>query len=313
MKDADFEELDSIKNDIVNGISSTVSEHIEDRLKSHKKDIKLFETYRKLLANLPELLHKNDKPIVIVIDELDRCKPLFAIQLIEKIKHFFSVKKITFVLVINKNQLEESIRMIYGQKFDAHNYLQKFITIETTLPKVKKEGYKNDLGIYCRELFELHDFEAWGTESDLIEMLEVLVNFYNLTLRQLEKVFINITIFYSSSTESQFKSTALIAYLSIIKVIYPSEFNKIIYQEIKLEQLLINTKFSSVSCEGDSKLSIDWVISWLKYSMLSDDEFSKLDDGDNAKTMGRNMGSFVMSRMDCITSCAKKMNMFSFN
>jgi predicted KAP-like P-loop ATPase len=45
-------------------------------------------------AQLAEITKKEKKPLVFIVDELDRCKPEFAIRLIERIKHFFDIPKL---------------------------------------------------------------------------------------------------------------------------------------------------------------------------------------------------------------------------
>lgn len=95
-----------------------------------------FESFKICLKDCADLnLSKNGFPIVFIIDELDRCSPTYALELLEKIKHFFSVDGIVFILSMNKNQLVNSIRNIYGIESDADLYLQKFITIEASMPK----------------------------------------------------------------------------------------------------------------------------------------------------------------------------------
>ena len=136
IKDGDIEELKDIKNDLAKGLSNIVGDFVGERLASHSKDIELLESFKKLLSEIPSLLSADgDKPIVIIIDELDRCRPTYAVELVEKIKHLFSVKNVVFVLVMHRKQLEEAIKCVYGKNIDAHTYLQKFINIETTLPK----------------------------------------------------------------------------------------------------------------------------------------------------------------------------------
>ena len=54
------------------------------------------------------------KKLVFLIDELDRCRPTYAVETIEKIKHLFSVPGIIWVLVMNKEQIESSIQKVYG-------------------------------------------------------------------------------------------------------------------------------------------------------------------------------------------------------
>ncbi|PRY77226.1 KAP-like P-loop domain-containing protein [Yoonia maritima] len=72
------------------------------------------------------------KKLVIVIDELDRCRPDYALQLLEVIKHFFATPGIHFVLGTNMQELANSVRARYGAGIDADRYLHKFVQI--TMP-----------------------------------------------------------------------------------------------------------------------------------------------------------------------------------
>lgn len=163
IKESELDELNDIKNDVSKGTSNLLGNIIEERLVSHSKDIALIEEFRELLSNIPSKLEgTGESPLVVIIDELDRCKPSFAIEMLEKIKHLFSVKNVVFILVMHKEQLEESVRCIYGQNIDAHTYLQKFINIETKLPKQISDRYTNDLKSYSIKLLQLHEIETWG-------------------------------------------------------------------------------------------------------------------------------------------------------
>ena len=68
----------------------------------------------------------NQRKIVIIIDELDRCKPTFAVQLLEIVKHLFDIKGITFIFMLDIEQLSHSIKTIYGQEMDVTGYLCRF-------------------------------------------------------------------------------------------------------------------------------------------------------------------------------------------
>jgi len=74
------------------------------------------------------------RPLVIVIDELDRCRPDFALDVLEVIKHFFSVPHVHFILGVNLDALSSSVRVRYGSGIDAVAYLQKFISFSVSLP-----------------------------------------------------------------------------------------------------------------------------------------------------------------------------------
>lgn len=74
------------------------------------------------------------RKIVVVIDELDRCRPDYALAVLEVIKHFFAEPNVHFVLGVNLDELQNSVRSRYGIGVDADLYLQKFITLSMELP-----------------------------------------------------------------------------------------------------------------------------------------------------------------------------------
>lgn len=76
-------------------------------------------------------------PLVLIIDELDRCRPTFAVAMLERIKHFFDVPGLVFVLSCDLEQLKASTRKVYGADLDAAEYLRRFIDLELRLPRVR--------------------------------------------------------------------------------------------------------------------------------------------------------------------------------
>jgi len=81
------------------------------------------------------LMRSEPSPLVIVIDELDRCRPDFALDVLEVIEHFFSVPNVHFILGVNLHALASSVRVRYGGDIDATAYLQKFISFSVSLPE----------------------------------------------------------------------------------------------------------------------------------------------------------------------------------
>ncbi|WP_439821953.1 KAP family P-loop NTPase fold protein [Pseudomonas sp. HLG18] len=73
------------------------------------------------------------KPAFIFIDELDRCRPTYAIELLERIKHFFELEDCRFVIASDSKQLAHSIRAVYGQGFSSERYLNRFFDAEFNL------------------------------------------------------------------------------------------------------------------------------------------------------------------------------------
>ena len=137
-----------VKNAAKIDIDAISAEELETRTE------KLIGEYATASASRDELvkaLHKlaktvrdwSGKPLVIIVDELDRCRPTFAIETLERIKHLFAVENIVFVLGIDRLQLESSIRAVYGE-IDAQGYLQRFVDVEFALPRGSLYGFLQD-------------------------------------------------------------------------------------------------------------------------------------------------------------------------
>jgi hypothetical protein len=82
--------------------------------------------------------------MVLVIDDLDRCRPEFAVSLLERLKHIFSSKGVIFILVTHRVQLEGAIKGVYGVDTEADVYLDKFCNVSVTLPFAKLPANPNN-------------------------------------------------------------------------------------------------------------------------------------------------------------------------
>jgi hypothetical protein len=78
-------------------------------------------TLRKLIAT-----SKLEPPLFILIDEVDRCRPSYAITLLERVKHLFEVDGVVFVIATDTQQLRHSVSAVYGAGFDGKAYLLRF-------------------------------------------------------------------------------------------------------------------------------------------------------------------------------------------
>lgn len=102
-----------------------------------------------LLASIKQESDQDEEkptlPVFVFIDELDRCRPLFAIELLERIKHLFNVKDIHFVIATDTAQLAHSVNAIYGEKFNGGKYLRRFFNQEVTLPPPSNISFVQNL------------------------------------------------------------------------------------------------------------------------------------------------------------------------
>lgn len=122
----------------------------------------------KLLKKFFETLLPNENiRLVIFIDELDRCKPDYAVQLLEHIKHYIVSDRITFVFSVNFEQLQHTIKHYYGNDFEASMYLDKFFDLHIPLPRPDINGKRSTFhfsreytfNTYCHYIIEEFNFE----------------------------------------------------------------------------------------------------------------------------------------------------------
>jgi hypothetical protein len=126
--------------------TKVIDEVLKERLESHDSDRKVFEKFRTGLTELAVALssplggdageEEHSLPLVFIIDELDRCRPSFSLEILEKIKHFFSVSGVVFLLVSSLSQLKIAVCFAYGD-IDAHTYLEKFYHLRILFPTVR--------------------------------------------------------------------------------------------------------------------------------------------------------------------------------
>jgi len=119
----------------------------------------LFKKLRNLLGGLTD---KFEYPILVIIDELDRCRPTYAIEFLETIKHFFDIRGLIFVIGVDKNQLASSAKALFGQDIVFDEYYRKFAHRDVNLP-VKSQPMTEH---FCRKLVEEYlSEEAFGKKN----------------------------------------------------------------------------------------------------------------------------------------------------
>ena len=145
------DEIDKLSDET----SDRIKESIQEKIAGHEAEKKTLEEFKKHLAQTVEKL---DKPLVFIIDELDRCRPDFAIRLIERIKHFFDIPKIVFVLVMNKTQLIQSVHTLYGYTIETNgDYFEKFIDFTIKFPQL--DAINNYEMLLKEQLFRIGEIE----------------------------------------------------------------------------------------------------------------------------------------------------------
>lgn len=314
IKESDIDTLSEIGDDVAADTSETIADLVKERLSEHSKETELIQSFRESLSDLPKtLIDNNSGRLVIIIDELDRCKPSFAVEILEKIKHLFSVKNVVFLLVMHKQQLEEAIRSVYGSNIDAHTYLQKFINVETTIPKRISDRYSNDIDSYIKKLLQLHEITTWGDDRNIVDCLIPLAQHFNLSLRQLERVFTNLAIIYSTSGENHLRLVPVIVFISVIKVVNPNVFGNILLEKISFSTLCDQLGLCTLNEEEENKRKLYWLMNWIRFSMLTESEYKEVDVNDPIRRFEQSLWRYNVERERLLPIFCQKLSMFIVN
>jgi hypothetical protein len=185
---------------------------------AHKAALQQFRATLEQLALT--LRQKTGLPLVVIVDELDRCKPHYAITFIELIRHVFANRNIVFILSVNKKQLLSSVNHYYGLQDESNDYFNKFFSLELTLPSGKTLG---DTAYYRSYLLSsLGRLEVPVSEA-LATRLAELATAEELPLRKLNRIATHMAIFALTHADSTASETQLadVALLALLKVCHP--------------------------------------------------------------------------------------------
>ncbi|HFF1953852.1 TPA: P-loop NTPase fold protein, partial [Escherichia coli] len=112
----------------VDSFSNLTKDLSSKLIEIHAEKSTRIETVRKGISRWVEFIGRKDGidkelPLFIIIDELDRCRPDFSISLLEISKHIFNIPGVVFIIATDTQQLQHSIKVIYGTNFSASHYL----------------------------------------------------------------------------------------------------------------------------------------------------------------------------------------------
>ncbi len=204
-------------------------ELLEERLQPNETFADRIQKFRKDLESLTE-----DGEIVVFIDELDRCRPTYAIEMLEKVKHIFSVNGVVFVLVANGEQLCASLRKVYGGTFNAKEYLQKNIDIPLPMPVIRNyqsqswvdEFYQSMEGRLGKAncVYAANSQYSIRTNKHIIDLLSLA---RKLSYRQMQRLHVEIFLAWKGGL-----------YYPICPIlIYIRSLDNGLYEEIKTDSL----------------------------------------------------------------------------
>lgn len=183
-------------------------------------------------------------PLVIVVDELDRCRPDYALELLEVIKHFFSVPSVHFLLGVNLEALMNSVCARYGAGIDAQSYLKKFVSFSLTLPKdVGPYGGESVVREFASSLYrdmKLPD----SLSSSLLDQMAVLARVHEFSMREVSRIASLAVLLPLEAKQGNLRAGEMIVLTTLLtlKVVNPAMYKDLLGGGIRSTNL--REKFS---------------------------------------------------------------------
>ncbi|ADU61098.1 MAG: KAP family NTPase [Pseudodesulfovibrio sp.] len=173
-------------------LGGSLEAYASDVMEKHGDTKRLVEDFKAELSKV--VASFSDRPLFFFVDELDRCKPTYSVELLEAVKHLFEVDGVIFILALDREQLGHSVKAAYGEGIDADGYLRRFIDLEYRIPEPSKEAFIRHLsefyGVSGYPLFKAENAQrACGEFED--EFIKITKNW---PLRTIEKAFLRGTI-----------------------------------------------------------------------------------------------------------------------
>lgn len=161
-----------------------------------------------LRKTLSEIAKK--QTIIIIVDELDRCLPEYAIKVLERLHHITEELPNTItVIATDKNKLTNTVKSIYGfADKDLDLYLKKFINFEILL-----SNGTNDENVVDKYTAFIQQFSA-PSKQILGEYIKLL--FKDISPREQEQLFEKTQIVHNLTTSVKLDASVLCAELFLV-------------------------------------------------------------------------------------------------
>ena len=158
------------------------------KVASSKKASFVSKSYLDYVASLKQMQKAMDEvllktlpggKLVIVIDELDRCRPTFAIETLEIVKHIMDVKDVVYIFSLDVRQLGAAIKQVYGADTDATGYLMRFFSYYSRMPEADINNLLNK---------QMADVEIAKRYPSLIDEMAEIAKLMRLSVRDVETI-----------------------------------------------------------------------------------------------------------------------------
>lgn len=267
-------------------ISDATSKLAEERIKNYEEERGTIATFRNELEAFVKA-KSPAKPLLFFVDELDRCRPLFAIEVLEHVKHLFSVPGIVFVLAVDKSQLGHSLRAVYGSGLDVDGYLARFLDLTYRLPQPEMRLFVASLIERFGSLNSLINQSGKNVDHAQIQGAFVIMNrLFPTALRIVEQMFTQFVVAWKLLRDAHVNPTLLITMIFIRRRI-PERYNGFTTGEdmFEAEAKLLREWGKGSHLSDEDRFAANHLLALFRLFGLSNDASEKL------KTQIRNQGN----------------------
>lgn len=233
-----------LTDDVEEILKDFAGEMTTDLVGEFQREEKLISCFREALEKMVKQLPQAEKKeaLVFFIDELDRCRPDFAISLLERVKHMFDVSNVIFVLSVDKAQLEAATAAIYGERINATEYLRKFIDLEFGLASPATVSFL-DKSISRAGLDEVFQERTGSreTQSDrenFVNIMFALARIFNLSLRAQERCITRLKLVLEQTLSKNHLDPEHVALLIVLRLVDRSVFDQVVRGTLSPDELL---------------------------------------------------------------------------
>ncbi|WP_438277989.1 KAP family P-loop NTPase fold protein [Nitrobacter sp.] len=164
-----------------------------EKFRQGKRTISSFRS--SIAAFLQAVSSKQKLPLFVFVDELDRCRPPFAIAMLERIKHLFELDQVVFVVATDTKQLRHSIRAVYGAEFDSEGYLSRFFNRAYHFEPISRRKFIEDL---WNRASIAEDKLSMPPDNEALKFLIEAFDYFNLAPRDIEQAYDIIRTFVTA-------------------------------------------------------------------------------------------------------------------
>ena len=210
-------------------IGQALASVAKDRLAAYEEAKQSIADFRESLQGMADGLWKEYRPLVVMIDELDRCRPSYAVEFLEVAKHLFSADRIVFILAVNRSELAHSVNALYGEGFDAQGYLSRFFDIDFRLPEPDRKMFLVNLttAVNINSYFErTWDKRASGERPYAQNLLESFFSVSDLSLRRVAQAIHHLGLVLNSLGNNEHSFAIWVVVASILRALVPDQYHR---------------------------------------------------------------------------------------